>query len=170
MHENALTLVLFEKKRVTLRYAYQATDALNLTGPTVNTGEITLEPMEEGSYRPPARAFFSFKQNKYVGSSGVLDIGIAADERNGTVLFGGCEGRFDHFTDLGRIPFDDVVLVDTNKLDRRRENTPMKEGHTYIYESNIYPPDQRTQWTGFGVHYGKVLVERIESLPSGGLP
>src|SRR5262249_43738752 len=133
-----------------------------LTGQDATSGQVTLYPMEDGSYRPPARAHFSFKQNAIVGSSGVLDIGIEIDQQGSALYFGGSRGRFDHSTDLGTISFDTVVSVPTNSLARKREDTPIRQGHTYIYESNIYPPDKRTKFTGFDVCYAKILVESIE--------
>src|SRR5262249_35804518 len=122
-----------------------------------------------GSYRPPARAHFSFKQNKIVGGSGVLDVGIAIDQQAGSLFFGESNGRFDHCTDLGTIPFDSVKSVEADKLVRIREDTPIRQGHTYIYESNIYPPEARTEVTGFHVYYGKILVESIEETFQEGL-
>jgi len=161
--KGVLTVVLFRPLRVSLRYAFQAADgALSFWGQGVVTGRVTLYPMEDGSYRPPARAHFSFKQNQIVGSSGVLDTGLEIDQRGGDLYFGGSNGRFDHCTDMGRLPFDSLSAVDPGRLVRRREDTRILAGHTYVYESNIYPPFQRTRFTGFDVVYAKILVDSID--------
>jgi serine/threonine protein kinase len=158
-----VTIALFKRQRVTLRYAFQQNAGdLRLVGDGLTIGTVTLDAMEDGSYRPPARAHFSFKQNKIVGSSGVLDVGIAIDERDGKLFFGESRGRFDHCTDLGPVPFDALASAQTERLVRAREDTRIVPGHTYIYESNIYPPVERTEFTGFDVHYGKILVESID--------
>jgi serine/threonine protein kinase len=156
------TIVLFKKKRVTLRYVYQPDGTRVLDGKGNISGEVTLYPMEDGSYRPPARAFFSFKQNRVVGSGGVLDIGVELDQRGEIVYFGGSNGRFDHCTDLGAVPFGSVLVVDPASLLRERKDTPIASGHTYVYESNIYPPEQRTSFTGLAVSYAKIFVESVE--------
>ncbi len=161
-----LTIVLFKKLRVRLRYAFRPDGGLALVGDGVVSGTVTLYPMDDGSYRPPARAFFSFKQNKPVGSSGVLDLGISIDQRNGVLSFGGSNGRFDHCTDLGLVPFESLSSVEPLRLVREREDTPIKQNHTYIYESNIYPPETRTAVTGFDLCYAKIFVESIEQVPA----
>ena len=97
--------------------------------------------------------------------------------RGGVPQWGGCAprnarsesaGRFDHCTDVGDIPFDSVDGVNTNNLIRVREDTPIQERHTYIYESNVFTPENRTQFTGFDVYYGKVYVESIEQISKAG--
>jgi hypothetical protein len=161
-----LNVVLFDKKRVTLRYAFQPADSLKLAGEGLIAGTVTLYPMEGGSYRPPARAFFSFADNRRVGGSGTLKAampGIETDQVDGELYFGGSRGRFDHCTDLGPLDFDAVTEVDTDALARKREDTLIATGHVYIYESNIYEPQRRTDFTGRDVRYAKIAVERIDA-------
>src|SRR5262249_8858475 len=148
---------------VTLRYAFQAQpNNLSLSGEGVREGQIRLYPKEGGSYAPPARSFFSFKQDRRVGSSGVLDVGIETDQRDGQIYLGDERGRFDHFTDLGEIRFDSVRKVDTDELVRKREDTKAIHRHVYIYESNIYETARRTRFTGLDAYYGKILVESMD--------
>jgi hypothetical protein len=134
-----------------------------LIGEGVRCGRVRLHPKEAGSYTPPARAFFSFKQDRRVGGSTALDVGIEVDQRAGRVYLGYENGRFDHFTDLGEVAFDSVAQADTRVLERTRKDAECKYNHLYIYESCIYEPAQRTRFTGLDVNYAKVLVERIES-------
>jgi hypothetical protein len=161
LNTGVVTVVIFKPKYVNLRYAFQPTGDFNFRGQDVVFGKVTLYPMHGGSYRPPARSHFSFKQNKIVGSSGVLDVGIGIDQRGGVLYFGESNGRFDHCTDLGRVSFEETTTVDPDILRRVREDTPILPGHTYIYESNIYPPSQRTHFTGFDVAYAKIFVESV---------
>jgi serine/threonine protein kinase len=167
--KSILTVVLFQRLRVTLRYAFQPRQGdLSLLGQGLTAGKVTLYPMEDGSYRPPARAHFSFKQNTIVGSGGVLDVGIAIDQRDGELYFGESNGRFDHCTDLESVPFDSLAAVDTSKVVRKREDTRIVPRHTYVYESNIYPNADRTQTTGFGVFYAKLFVDSIDPADESG--
>lgn len=159
---NDLTVVLFGKHCATLRYVFQPKESLRLSGEGVVEGRVKLYPMEGGSYRSPARAHFSFKQNRRVGSGGVLDMGIQIDEHNGQLYFAGSVGRFNHCTDLGPVDFNDLTIVDTDMLERKREDTLIQEGHVYVFESNIYEPSRRTKFTGFDVHYAKILVESVD--------
>jgi hypothetical protein len=103
--------------------------------------------------------------NRRVGGGGLLEAstpGIELDQKQGRIYFGGSNGRFDHCTDLGRVDFDTVTEVDPDILQRKREDTEIREGHTYIYESNIYEANQRTKFTGFDVRYAKIFIERVD--------
>lgn len=157
-------IVLFRKKRVTVKFAFSSDGSLTFDEGKLVAGRVTLYPMENGSYRPPAKAFYSFRKNGIVGSSGVLDVGISVDQRGADVFFAGSNGRFDHCTDLGKVQFDKLSVVDPTKLMRERKDVPMHVGHTYIYESNIYPPEKRTAVTGYDVTYAKILVEAVEEI------
>jgi hypothetical protein len=159
-----MIITLHKKMRATLRYAFQPGSTLSFDGDGVRSGKVTLYPMEDGSYHPPAQAHFSFKQDRIVGSSGVLDIGIELDQKGDKVFFGGSRGRFDHCTDLGVIPFNTLVAVDPAKLDHRREDTPLQLGHSYVYESNIYRATGVPASAGSELCYAKILVEAIEEV------
>lgn len=159
-----LEVVFHAERFVDLRYAYQTGDSLELVGQGVVEGRVRLYPQEGGSYRPPARAHFRLADGKRVGGGGALPAstpGLELDQRGDRLFFGGSNGRFDHCTDLGPIDFSKLALVDTDTLVRERENTRMYEGNVYLYESNIYTPDRRTEFTGHDVRYAKILVERI---------
>lgn len=161
--KSILKITLYKPLRVILRYAFQPGEGdSNLLGSDLTVGRVALFPMEDGSYRPPARAHFSFNQNQIVGSSGVLDLGIAIDQRDGKLYFGESNGRFDHCTDLGNLEFENLSAADPSRLERKRADTLIVQGHTYVYESNIYPPAQRTEYTGFGVFYAKIFVDSID--------
>lgn len=88
--------------------------------------------------------------------------GIVIDQVDGGLYFGGSKGRFDHCTDLGPVDFNSVTSADTDLLIRKREDTELHLGHVYVYESNIYEPERRTEFTGHNVRYAKILVESIE--------
>jgi hypothetical protein len=159
-------VVMFQKSYVTLQYAFQPQDSFQFDGDGVVEGRVVLYPMEGGSYRPPARAHFDFAANRRVGSGGILESsipGIVIDQQHGKLYFGGSDGRFDHCTDLGRIDFDALKKVDADLLERKREDTEILEGHTYLYESNIYDPGSRTKHTGLDVRYAKIFVESINA-------
>jgi serine/threonine protein kinase len=159
-----LSVVLFRRLCVSLTYVFNPNGDLSLVGSNTIRGKVTLYPMENGSYRPPARAFFSFSQNQIVGSSAVLDLGIVVDQKGAVIYFGDSNGRFDHCTDLGQVPFDRLEHVNTEKLVRERSDTPILKGHTYIFESNIYPPDQWTRYTGSNLCYAKISIDSIDAV------
>ena len=164
--KRTVSIVLFEKRYVTIRYVFQPAASRSLAGEGTIEGKVKLHPKQGGSYRPPARAHFSFHQNLRVGSGGLLkasEPGIEIDQIDGKLYFSGSKGRFDHCTDLGPIEFDSVKSVETDALDRKREDSEMQLGHVYIYESNIYEPQRRTKFTGHEVRYAKILVESIDA-------
>jgi hypothetical protein len=170
LERKLIKIVLFKRVGVTLTYAFNPSGRLELNGSNMITGQVTLYPMEDGSYRPPAEAFFSFAQNMKVGGSGLLDIGISLDQKGPRVFFGGSRGRFDHCTDLGEVKFDSVSTVTTNFLVRERLDTPIVANHTYIYESNIYPPSTWTPTTGSNLCYAKIFINSIQHATHAGLP
>ena len=165
-HNKNLHVVLFNRQFVTLRYEFQPKESLSFAGDGIVKGTMVLYPEEGGSYRPPARAHFNLAENRRVGSGGVLATstpGIELDQKMGKVYFGGSNGRFDHCTDLGSVKFDAVTEVDPDMLQRKREDTEIHQGHTYIYESNIYEAKRRTKFTGLDVRYAKIVVESIDA-------